>query len=342
MSNWIDSLQTLGAVVNADNTVSLTSDRSGSVIPLLHQRVLTVTGPDSEKFLQGQLSCDLAVTRQQGSTMASHCNIKGHMISLFRLITIADGFMLRLHTDLHDQAAQTLGKYIIFSKAEIGKPGDGIVGIGLQGDQAAELAQLAVDSLPESVNGVVQQGDRTLISVPGNRYELWLPEAEAIALLPELLNTGTLGASNDWILNEVRAAIPDLRTATVEAFIPQMTNLQALEGVSFTKGCYTGQEIVTRLQHRGQLKRPMYRLKARCETLPQAGDPIHSDNKEKVGQVVLAARNEADECELLAVVIKDQADNSILHLETQEGPTASIEPLPYELDPKMFEAKTRL
>ncbi|MDI3323704.1 folate-binding protein [Pontibacterium granulatum] len=343
MSNWIESLQAQGAVINADNTVSLTAKASGgTVIPLLHQRVLTVTGPDSEKFLQGQLSCDLAQTLASGSSMGSHCNIKGHMISLFRVITIADGFMLRLHNDIHDIAAQTLGKYIIFSKAEIAKPGDAVVGIGLQGENAAELAKIAVSELPAETNGVSQQGDRTLISVPGGRYELWLPQEDAVALLPELLALGQLGDSNDWLLSEVRAAIPDLRTATIEAFIPQMTNLQALNGVSFTKGCYTGQEIVTRLQHRGQLKRPMYRLKSACDTLPQAGDTVFSDSKENAGQVVVAARNEAGECELLAVVIKEQADNDILHLQAQDGPVATVEELPYELDPKMFEAKNRL
>lgn len=343
MSNWIESLHAQGAVLEADNTISLPSgDTGGSIIPLTHQSILTVTGPDSEKFLQGQLSCDLAVTRAQGSSMGSHCNIKGHMISLFRAITIADGFMLRLHNDIHDIAAQTLGKYIIFSKAEIAKPGDSLVGIGLQGDNAKQLAQIAVAELPSTTNGVSQQGERTLISVPGERFELWLPQDEAIALLPELLAVGQLGATNDWLLSEVRAAIPDLRSTTIEAFIPQMTNLQALDGVSFTKGCYTGQEIVTRLQHRGQLKRPMYRLKASCDELPNAGDTIASDSKENAGQVVLAARNEAGECELLAVVIKDQADNDTLHLHTQDGPVAGVEALPYELDPKMFEAKNRL
>lgn len=341
MSTWTDYLKTLGAELNDQQTeISVENGESGCIAPLLHQRLLTITGPDTDKFLQGQLSCDLNQARTQGSLMASHCNVKGHMISLFRLIAIENGAHLRLHHELLETAQAALAKYIIFSKAEISRSED-MVGLGLLGSKAAELGRLATSEVPSEDNGVVINGNRLLIRVPGDRFELWLPEAEALELMPQLLEHAALTDSNSWLLSEVHAAIPDLRGSTSEAFIPQMTNLQALEGVSFTKGCYTGQEIVTRLQHRGQLKRPMYRLKATGTELPQAGDAIHSDAKENVGQVVFAARN-GDAIELLAVVVKDQADNQTLHLASQSGPVAELLELPYELDPKMFEPKSRL
>lgn len=339
MSNWTDTLQALGAQLSDDLHTLSTAD-SGDIIPLLHLSTLRVDGPDTDKFLQGQLSADMNRARKEGSTLACHCNIKGHMISLFRAIATDGGFLLRMHHELTDDAAKTLGKYIIFSKAQISRP-EALVGIGLIGDNAEALAAKAVSQPPATDNQITREGELTLVRVPGNRFELWLPAADAIALLPQLLENGTLGSSNDWLLSEIRAGIPDLRTNTREAFIPQMTNLQALEGVSFTKGCYTGQEIVTRLQHRGQLKRPMYRLRAQSDTLPEPGSAIHSSDKENAGQVVIAAQD-GDHVELLAVILKEQADTTTLHLFSCDGPAASVESLPYTLDPKLFEPKNRL
>ncbi|MFC6671636.1 YgfZ/GcvT domain-containing protein [Marinobacterium aestuariivivens] len=148
-----------------------------------------------------------------------------------------------------------------------------------------------------------------------------------------------MGTTEQWELGEIRAGIPDLRPETVEAFIPQMTNLQALHGVSFTKGCYTGQEIVTRLQHRGQLKRPMYRARVANDSCPQPGTALHSTAKENIGQVVLAAPSGDGEYELLAVIVKDLAETGPVLLGGQSGPALELLDLPYPLDPELFRSK---
>jgi len=174
--------------------------------------------------------------------------------------------------------------------------------------------------------------------VPGERFEIWLPAEDAAAQLPALLAEAELASSNDWKLSEIRAAIPAICAANSEGFIPQMTNLQALDGVSFTKGCYTGQEIVTRLQHRGILKRPMYRARIDSDQLPQPGDALLGEAGVKIGEVVQAAKAESG-CELLAVMIKEKADNSPVSLEADPAQTLELLPLPYELDPRLFESK---
>lgn len=177
------------------------------------------------------------------------------------------------------------------------------------------------------------------VKVPGNRYELWLPLSKAQATLEQLIRLAPLGTTQDWIRAEIKAAIPDLREATLETFIPQMTNLQALKGVSFNKGCYTGQEIVTRLQHRGKLTKPMYLALVKTNTLPNAGDQLHSADKSNVGQIVLASWTGHDEVILLAVINKTQADESSIHLASADGPELTFLPLPYELDPELFTSK---
>ncbi len=73
---------------------------------------------------------------------------------------------------------------------------------------------------------------------------------------------------DDWLLGQVRAGIGQVFGATRELFIPQMINLQAVGGVSFKKGCYTGQEIVARMQYLGRLKRRLYRLALDADEVP--------------------------------------------------------------------------
>src|SRR5690606_31868658 len=120
--------------------------------------------------------------------------------------------------------------------------------------------------------------------------------------------------------------------ATREAFIPQMINLHALGGVSFKKGCYTGQEIVARMQYLGKLKRRLYRLSVDASEVPQAGaalfSPVHGSG---VGEVVLAARSETA-VELLPVLQEDAASDGRMHLLSADGPALALLELPYQLD----------
>jgi folate-binding protein YgfZ len=120
--------------------------------------------------------------------------------------------------------------------------------------------------------------------------------------------------------------------STGELFIPQMINLQALDGVSFKKGCYTGQEIVARMQYLGKLKRRLYRLTLPATQLPEPGTPLFSPtHNSSVGEVVLAAHTE-HAVELLAVLQDEAAQDGRIHLGSADGSTLSVLDLPYKLD----------
>jgi folate-binding protein YgfZ len=309
--------------------------------PLLHQQVIRVEGKDAFSFLQGQLSCDLRDISTEMTRLGAHCNIKGHMLSLFRVIQPEESiFWLRGSQDLSEKALAQLKKYIIFSKASADIDNN-LIGMGIQGQAASlrlsELMKTPETSLPTQQGQSLRLEQISLICVGEQRYELW---AEAAALEPLLtqLQPASLMPLQQWLLGDIQAGIPDLRQETSEAFIPQMTNLQVFEGISFRKGCYTGQEIITRLQHRGQLKRPMYRARVRTESLPLPGTPLHCVDKDNVGQVVLAAETaQTGEFELLAVILKTRAEEDSVTLPDQ-SPLELLE-LPYTLDARLFESK---
>jgi len=338
MSELIELLNSKAIQLNPDNTAVLsTTSKTTQVIPLVHQKVLSIAGPDTEKFLQGQLTCDVSEVFDRGSVLGAHCNIKGHMLSLFRIIKKADDQVwLRMHHEIFSSAADNLKKYMIFSKAEAEDVNAEVSGIGLIGPGAQALIEQLFEQSPTEDNSILSLSNGVVVRVPGNRYEIWMETPALVELINNLPDEVGLGSTDSWVLSEIDAAIPDLRAETQEAFIPQMTNFQAVGGVSFKKGCYTGQEIITRLQHRGQLKRPMYIAEVTATDQPQAGQQISSPDKPKAGQVVIAAPCGENRYRLLAVVVKTLAEKGGLQI----GDAAlELAELPYELDPKMFEPK---
>jgi len=330
-THWVNRLKQPGFELEGNRLIKVPSaEHSTHYVPLTDYSIISVTGPDAHKFLQGQLTCDLNEVDRLGAAPGAHCNIKGHMHSLYQVMRASDsGYWLRIRTDMADNALSQLKKYIIFSKAEAALETD-LIGIGLHGPDAAEIG----DSLSTNFG----MAHLLVTERPGARRECWFHSR----LMPQVLEVVEKHASaaerNDWELLEIEAGIPELSPATAEAFIPQMTNLQALKGVSFTKGCYTGQEIVTRLQHRGQLKKPMYLAEIHTRETPEPGQALATQEKENAGQIVRAAHIPGG-YRVLAVIVKDLADSEALHLGNSEGPLLKLLPLPYELDPALFQSK---
>ena len=170
------------------------------------------------------------------------------------------------------------------------------------------------------------------VAVSAGRVELWVPAADAEPVRQALAAALPEGSVNDWLLGQIRAGIGQVMGQTHELFIPQMINLQAVDGVSFKKGCYTGQEIVARMQYLGKLKRRQYRLALDQQAIPAPGAEIFSPTHgSSVGEVVIAASN-GPGCELLAVRSADAVADDNLHLGSLEGPRLQVLTLPYELD----------
>jgi hypothetical protein len=139
-----------------------------------------------------------------------------------------------------------------------------------------------------------------------------------------------------WSLLGIRAGVPQVYGATTEAFVPQMINLHSIEGVSFRKGCYTGQEVVARMQYLGKLKRRMFLAHVDGSVAPKAGDELFSRETESgqgTGKVVDAQPAPQGGYDLLAVIhIAAVEAGSAIQLQDQNGPLLQFQPLPYTVD----------
>ncbi|WP_447752397.1 CAF17-like 4Fe-4S cluster assembly/insertion protein YgfZ [Pseudomonas nicosulfuronedens] len=295
---------------------------------LNHEGILAVRGADAAKFLQGQLTCNLNYLNAEYSSLGARCTPKGRMTSSFRILADGEGFLLAMANDLLDSQLTDLKKYAVFSKVTLSDDSAQWARFGLSGADAV-LAELGL-TLTGEADQVARADGLIAIGLGQGRVELWVP-AERAAAITDLLQARLPHADlNDWLLGQVRAGVGQVFGATRELFIPQMINLQAVGGVSFKKGCYTGQEIVARMQYLGRLKRRLKRLKLDGAELPEPGrelfSPVHSSS---VGEVVLAARA-ADGVELLAVLQEDAAADGNVRL-GDDQPLCLLD-LPYVLD----------
>jgi folate-binding protein YgfZ len=185
--------------------------------------------------------------------------------------------------------------------------------------------------------GALATNGYTLVRLPGerSRYLILAEPTAATALWQTLRATVKPVGAAAWTLLDVLAGIPSLAPAASDAFLPQMLNLEALGGLSFNKGCYPGQEIIARLQYRGELKRRLYLGRAPESELPQAGEALYqaggASETPRVGELISAAKHPDGGIAFLAVVDVGAAAAGDLRLCSQEGLSVQLQLAPYPL-----------
>jgi folate-binding protein YgfZ len=173
--------------------------------------------------------------------------------------------------------------------------------------------------------------------VPGPRARLVVlgPSARAQAWWRELRAVAAPAGSDRWRWLDIVSGVPQVFAGTAEEFVPQTMNLDLLEGISFKKGCYTGQEIVARMHYLGRLKQRMVLLHAPSEECAKPGDRVFAAGAggQPVGTVADGQTGAGGGCDLLAVVQLAALAAGTLHLHGPAGPALEIRELPYPLPP---------
>ncbi|MGD2139984.1 MAG: tRNA-modifying protein YgfZ, partial [Burkholderiales bacterium] len=179
-----------------------------------------------------------------------------------------------------------------------------LVMFGIAGPQAPACLGKVLAAVPGQVFELTHADGMALVNLPGGRYLLICQADQASAVWLKLSAHLYPAGWNWWQLQTIRAGIATVTQPTQEAFIPQMLGLDAYAAVSFSKGCYPGQEIVARTRYLGDLKRHLYY--GRCNKSLAAGETIvDSGSGESLGTVTDAAINPGQGCEFLAVLRKD-------------------------------------
>lgn len=295
----------------------------------------TVMGADAEKYLQGQVTADVTQLSESQQVLCAHCDAKGKMWSNLRLFHRNDGFAFILRRSLRDNQLTELKKYAVFSKVTI-VPDDESVLLGLAGQQAREALEPLFEQLPDAQTPVIQTGNTSILwfGTPAERFLLVTNAATAQELTEKLSPQAQLNDSQQWLALDIEAGLPIIDSVNSGQFLPQATNIQALEGISFKKGCYTGQEMVARAKFRGANKRALWSLAGQAARVPEAGEELElklGENWRRTGTILAAVGLAEGQVWVQAVMNNDLAEDTVLRVRDDSTGTLAIVPLPYSL-----------
>lgn len=309
----------------------------GNIIcDLSHYALLSITGEDAQTFLHSQFINDIQAIDETGSQLNGYCNPKGRMLANFRVFKRNDAIHLRLPAGLAETVMKRLTMYKLRSKVDIEDVSDSYVRIGLSGKTADTQLAAFIDEIPEKIDDVCHCNNLTVIRIPGltPSYELYSDEATMQDIWTKLDVDSAPVGQECWELIEILAGMPHVTTATSEAFVPQMLNYQAINGLSFKKGCYPGQEIVARMHYLGKLKKRMYLAYIEADTAPKINQELVSNKKEtgsKTGNIVNVAQHPDSKYIVLAVIQISDAESTTIRLGDIKGPKLDIIDLPYDV-----------
>lgn len=295
----------------------------------------SITGADSEKYLQGQVTADVAKLTDDQHLLAAQCDAKGKMWSNLRLFRKEGGFSWILRRSVAADQLTQLKKYAVFSKVVIAADDEQVL-LGVAGFQArAALANL-FSTQPDAEKQVVRDGATTLLwfAWPAERFLLVTDAATAERVTDALRGEAQLNNSQQWLALNIEAGQPIIDAANSAQFIPQATNIQALGGISFKKGCYTGQEMVARAKFRGANKRALWYLAGNASRVPEAGEDLElkmGDNWRRTGTVLAAVQLDDGRLLVQVVMNNDMEPDSVFRVR-DDANTLAIEPLPYSLE----------
>ena len=297
--------------------------------------ILRAHGDDAQSFLQGQFSNDIRQVSETRSQLSAYCNPKGRMLAILRVFRIGEAYCLQLPGALAEATLKRLRMFVMRAKVKLDLADDELLRIGLSGPNAERLVVASLGAAPAAADDCLSVNGVTVLRLPGPhaRFEILAAPEKMLALWPQFAAQAVPAGAAAWAWLDIMAGIPNILPGTVEEFVPQMANLDLVGGVSFTKGCYPGQEIVARMHYLGRLKQRMFRAHVDTAETPSPGTPVFAPDfsAQSTGSVLDAQPSPDGGYDLLAVVHLSSYEAGTLQLASSEGPRLKIKDLPYSL-----------
>jgi len=307
--------------------------------PLDHFGSVGLTGQDAQKFLQGQITCDVnEVTKSKGQAGA-YCTPKGNVIANFDLVTHKDTLLLHMPRSMVATMQQAMAKYIVFSKAKLYDASSDWCRFVVWGDHAAACIKATFGLVPDTRLGAIQNEDCLVWSnnTDNNEFVVYCRPTAKVGVIASLEQGASLAEISGWDARQINQGLIYVTPDISDSYVPQMLNLQATGAINFKKGCYTGQEVVARMQYLGKLKRHIFIGQVTSLEALEVGQQINASKRKNVGKITSLAYTGENAYAFTAVINCTEAQENQLHLNEQEGASISLLPLPYEIDPQVFE-----
>lgn len=318
--------------IERENRVSIT----GNVIcDLSHRGLIQVYGEDARSFLQGQLTNNVDDISEDLGQLTAYCTPKGRILATFIVLQRDNTFYLSAPRNIIEDTLGRLNKYVLMSKATLEDGNDSLVRFGISGPEAEAELEKSLGGFPKADYSVKTLKGVSVLRLPGvqPRFMLFGELNEMKTLWSNLnVHCAPVGSAN-WRLLDILAGLPNIYEGNTEAVTPQMINLDAIDGVSFSKGCYPGQEVVARVRYLGKVKRRMHILRLASRDGVQPGTKLFGAadrGDQSIGLIVSSARHPDGGGAALGVVTLEAAENGTIHIGSPDGAAATeVLPPPY-------------
>lgn len=296
---------------------------AAAVTPVTHFDLLRFHGRDAKAFLQGQLTCDLDQVTSDQAQFGGYCTPKGRLLANFMLWTTPQGYLMYAPADVAASVADRLRKFVLRSDVKIERE-SGLRALGLAGPTAPAVLQQELGAAPQRRLAIEHHARASVARLPGESFLVVAASTGMAALWESLAKHAVPAGAECWNRVQILASVAWITAATQDQFLPQMIGLDAIGGVSFDKGCYTGQEIVARTHYLGEVKRKL-RL-GRTSGGVRAGDALLTAGRQRQCGTVLNAASIPGQGWVLLAVVSEQAAAQAVQIASGESVDLSAPP----------------
>lgn len=300
------------------------------VAPLGHLALLRAGGADADSFLQGQLSNDLCKLTAEHAHISAYSSPKGRMLAVFHLSRDSEAAVLmEVHRGVAESVLKRLKMFVLRAKVELQDISEENAVLGLAGPDAESILRGLGLPTPSATDAVSSDDGVQVIRRAGaiDRFTLRATLPKLSALWLRLAEKARPVGTAVWRLLDIEAGVAVIYPETREHFIAQMANLDKRGGISFTKGCYTGQEVIARLHHLGTLKRRLFLAQVAADAMTPGTAIFAEGGEQGVGEVVdTAPSTEAGTLRLSFVLQLAHADSALRCGSPDGAPLTQVKP----------------
>ncbi|CAB3708213.1 folate-binding protein YgfZ [Achromobacter sp. SIMBA_011] len=327
------------------SSIPARAEGCAQLAPLDDFAVFSASGADALTFLHGQLTQDVTGLPADAARLAGYCTAKGRLLAtlvMWRGAAPAEDapqLYALVRQDLAAALIKRLSMFVLRAKVKLAPAALHVAGVQADPAQLPAL-EAAAGALPRTPWQRAELPSGTWIAAPSAGAVArwwWIASDEQLAAAAPLAAVLGQVPAAQWHAADLAAGIPWITTATQDVFIPQTVNLDLIQGVSFTKGCYPGQEVVARSHYRGTVKRRMAFgtiADAGVADAGLAGQDVFDATQpgEPTGRIVDAARGDAGVSVLFETTLAALPEGD-LRLGAADGPRIAAAPLPYSITP---------
>lgn len=316
---WARALERAGASLENGRVTGfephLPCTAAARMTPLLERAWLNLSGADAVGFLHDQLTAGIRDLDGSAMRLAAYCNARGRVLALFRVTREAGDLLVELPAALAESMARRLGMFVLRARVRIEHRTDRTA-LGVWGAEAPGLLEERGLPVPGSVFGHAAAGVVGVTRLPGRdpRFQVAGEAAAVTACWEAWLGTAAAATTDEWTMQDILEGLPDIVPSTSDLLLPQSLGLEAWDALSYSKGCYPGQEVIARLHYRGRLKRHLHEARVHGDP-PVAGTEVLDRDGGRAGVIVSAAAESGGGAKLLAVLREDTVTGCRLAME---------------------------